>query len=126
MIVKKYFLIFLLLLISTTVCDASDHYIDYIITQKENLLKLDKGVEVFIDPTNDLTLDEVIHERFEINDDQNPNFGITASTVWIKFRVFNQTAENNLFLLVAQPSIDNITLHTTNTSGKWQSLQLGE
>jgi len=126
MIIKKYFLIFLLLLISTIVCDASDHKIDYIINQKEELLKLDKGVEVYIDQTNTLSLADILHKNFEINDDQNPNFGITSGTVWIKFRILNQTTEKNLYLLVAQPSIDNIALHTLNVSGKWQSLELGE
>ncbi len=126
MIFKKYFLIFLLLLINTIVCDASDHYVDYIINQKEELLKIDKGVGIFIDATNELPLNKVIRKKFEIIDEQNPNFGITASTVWIRFRVFNQTAVNNLSLLVAQPSIDKISLHTRDISGKWQSLELGE
>lgn len=126
MIVEKYFLIFLLILLSTIVHAASNRSVDYIITQKDELLKIDNGVEVYIDQTNALTLSDILHKDFEINNDKNPNFGITSGTVWIKFRVLNQTVENNFYLLIAQPSIDDIALHILDDSSKWQSLELGE
>lgn len=124
--IEKYYSILLFLLFYTLPGIASTEKVNYIFDNKAQLLKIDHGVAVFVDETNKLTIEDVVKQRFEMNTNEIPNFGITPNRVWVKFRILNQTDEKNLFLLVAQPSLDQITLYTTNHLGEWKELDLGE
>lgn len=126
MIIKKYYLILILLLFNSGISYASDGRIDYIFDNEQLLLGIDKGVGVYIDETKELSITDVVKKQFLIDTDSNLNFGITDSKVWIRFQIKNQTEEEDLFLMASQPSIDEISLYTQDPSGKWNGLDLGE
>lgn len=126
MIIKKYYLILILLFFNGGISYASDGRIDYIFDNDQLLFGINKGVGIYIDETKELSITDVVKKQFVIDADSNLNFGITDSKVWIRFQVKNQTEEEDLFIMASQPSIDRISLYTQNPSGKWDSLDLGE
>lgn len=54
-----------------------------------------------------------------------PNFGISASTYWLRIRLLNKTDRDNLLVQVDQPGLDRIEMHALR-DGKWYSEVLGE
>jgi len=127
MIFRKHLFI-LFVLISKTMLGlaANNNKDDYIFNDKEQLLKINNRVEVYIDSTNRLTINDIIKKRFDSNNAENLNFGITSHRIWIKFSVLNQTDEKNLLLVLAQPSLDKINVYTRNDLGEWRHSELGE
>lgn len=125
MIIKKCFSLLILLIFNAVFTSAFSQNIDYVYEKKEQLLKIDHGVAVFEDQSGQLKIDDVVKEDFIVNSAKIPNFGITVDKVWLKFRVYNQTDKYNLFLLVAQSTIDEISLYTKDYKGEWRKLTLG-
>lgn len=123
--IKKRFSLFLILVLSLAFFNAFSQNIQYSFSKKEQLLKIDQGVFTYVDTSARLTFADVIKESFQQEESKVPNFGISEDKIWIKFKVFNQTDAQNLLLLVAQPSIDDICLFIQSESGKWKELRLG-
>jgi two-component system NtrC family sensor kinase len=126
MVIKKYYLLLVLLLVNSAGVFAYDGGLSYIFNNQDVLFPIDKGVGVYIDETKELTITEIVKKQFQMDTDSNLNFGITDSKVWVKFQIKNQTEEENLFLMASQPSIDRISLYTLNPSGEWEIYDLGE
>jgi len=53
-----------------------------------------------------------------------PNFGITTSAVWLKFRVDNQSGQP-AYLEIRNPNIARLILYQRQVSGQWQADTLG-
>jgi signal transduction histidine kinase len=122
--VIKYFSLLIAFILNTSICSAFQD-VDYIFNEKEQLLKINNGVKVFVNKGKELTIEDVIQKEFVLNDSEIPNFGITVDQIWMKFKVWNQTDEKDLFLLIAQPSLDRVSFYTKNEIGAWKRFTLG-
>ncbi len=59
--------------------------------------------------------------RFIENTGDTPNFGITLSSIWVRFQVTNDLPEDKqMFLQLGYPLMEEIELYTTTDSGAWQ------
>ncbi len=126
MITKRSSLFLLILLfLNTAFSNGFSQDPDYIFDNKGKLLEIDNGIEVFVDESRQLEIDDIVKKNFIVNSAKTPNFGITTDKIWLRLRVHNQTNEHNLFLLVAQPSLDEICLYTKDQKGEWEKLRLG-
>jgi hypothetical protein len=58
-----------------------------------------RQVEILEDTSAALTFDEVkARGKFTPSSEDTPNFGVSASTFWIRLNIRNNSAEDNLFL----------------------------
>jgi signal transduction histidine kinase len=115
----------MLLILSAAFSSAFSQNVDYVYNEKEHLLKIDSGVAVFVDESKQLKIEDVVKQEFILNSAKVPNFGISVDRIWMRFQVHNQTDERDLFLLVAQSSLDRISLYTKDQHGKWGEFTLG-
>ncbi len=99
---------------------------DYVFSDETKLLKLNTQVEVFRDTKGDMGILDVVNQSFENISADNLNFGITSDRIWIRFRITNATENEQLFLIIDQPSLDKISLYTTIDSKRWLNYNLGE
>lgn len=73
-----------------------------------------KQVEILEDTSAALTIDEVnAHGKFTPSFEDTPNFGVSASAFWVRLNIRNNSAEDNLFLELAYPRIESVTLYST-------------
>lgn len=124
MIIKKCFSLLILLILSVA-SSAFSQNVSYVFNKEEQLLKIDNGVAVFVDKSKQLTIRDIVKQDFNINSAKVPNFGISVDKIWMRFQVHNQTDEHDLFLLVAQSSLDRISLYTKDEYGEWEEFNLG-
>ncbi|WP_442590992.1 sensor histidine kinase [Pedobacter sp. AW31-3R] len=90
------------------------------------ILRIDHDIFIFKDPSRTLGINEVIHKNFVRIDQEVPNLGITADRIWVKFTIRNQSPEENLLLVIAQPAIDSITLYRSFQHQIFHSANLGK
>ncbi|MEO6284209.1 MAG: 7TM diverse intracellular signaling domain-containing protein [Dyadobacter sp.] len=103
---KKNFLTFLLLLVTFT-AHASE------VTFTGTDVTIGKNVEVYEDTLGTSTISEVMASaKFVKSYEDTPNFGLSKSTFWIKFKIRNKTNDNNVFLELAYPRIESCYLYT--------------
>ncbi len=71
-----------------------------------------RHIETLEDPHNVLTYEDVIHsDKFVQSKEETPNFGVSSSAFWVKFRVRNMTSSNIIYLDLAYPSIHDCALY---------------
>lgn len=126
MITKKLSLLLCLLVTFIFSSFARQTQEKIVITNSEKLLKLEKGLSIFVDNTAKMQFSTIANQKFEASKDKVPNLGITSATIWVKLDILNHSDTENLFLLVEQPSIDKVSLYFTAKNGKWRKISLGE
>lgn len=86
----------------------------------ENIREIGARVQIFEDPTNQLTAPEVLASgKFIESNMKVPNPGITSSSFWIKFEINNRSDAEALLLELAQPATDEVELYTVLPDGKF-------
>jgi signal transduction histidine kinase len=84
---------------------------------QENIIG--RQIEVFEDKTAKLSFEQVrksaIDARFIQSLQTNPNFGVTNSVIWARFTIQNLSTEK-LFLEIAEPIIDSLSLYKIDSS----------
>jgi signal transduction histidine kinase len=68
--------------------------------------------------------DVLVSSNFVTLENQNINFGINNDVVWLKYNVRNETDENEKYLLINNPSLDNIELYLVQ-EGKVIQTEIG-
>ncbi|WP_158795765.1 7TM diverse intracellular signaling domain-containing protein [Pedobacter sp. L105] len=126
MTLKKVFSLLFLLITATSFAFAATNAPEIIVNNSQKLLKLDKGLAIFVDKSAKLPFSSIGSQKFEITTDKVPNLGITDATIWVKFNIRNQSDDEKLFLMVEQPAIDKINLYYLNKAGAWNTISLGE
>jgi len=92
---------------------------------------LARYIEIFEDRDNYFTI-EMVSEKKTIpslfrSTNGIINFSITDSTMWIRFRVVNNTLDNRKFLLeLAYTPIDYATLYTPESGNTFSAITLGD
>ena len=80
---------------------AGDSAPAVILTDEQGEYPLGLFVEILLDPTRELTIEEVSSPdyaaQFMPSQEEVPNFGYTTSAIWRRFRVRNETSQIRLF-----------------------------
>lgn len=123
--IKKLLLLLFVLLKITSLSFAGTD--DSVITfeHPQEPMKLDKGLSIFVDPSNTIPFQKIPGQQFKVSVDKVPSMGITNATIWVKFNVVNKTDVTKLLLMVEQPAIDRLSLYAQK-NGKWEKTSLGE
>jgi serine phosphatase RsbU (regulator of sigma subunit) len=88
------------------------------------------NMEYVEDPTGELTIYQVASSEydslFKRIRKENPNFGYTSSSYWLRFTIDNQTSrQEDFFLEFNYPLLDNIELYYKEAN-KWQIKKSGD
>lgn len=82
-------------------------------------LKITNQIYYLEDKNSSYSINDVIKKNnFQIINKKVPNFGITTSSIWLKFTIKNNTKNNNLLLNINQPIIDEIEFYTQDSTLK--------
>lgn len=84
--------------------------------------------DVFPDPTNQLTVDNVVSGEAagEFRPAAGPNFAHTADSIWLRFTVQNESdAINQWMLEVDRSDVDSLTFFRPDGSGGYASVETG-
>jgi signal transduction histidine kinase len=85
------------------------------------------SVQTLEDPTNTLTLKEIIlSSEFKHSSQDVPNLGVTNSSIWVQFAIRNYSNQNVLLIELANPIIDEVELYTILSDGTYIEKKLGE
>ncbi|MBB5634622.1 hypothetical protein HDE68_000507 [Pedobacter cryoconitis] len=123
---KKVFFLLIALSIHTVLTCSAAQDSTLVFKDDNKILRVENGISVFKDPSKTLTINEIIHRKFEYLNQKVPNLGITSDKIWIKFTVENQSQVESLMLVVAQPAIDSITLYRLEQHKLYASSKLGK
>src|SRR5438309_9260598 len=89
-------------------------------------LQIGKGVQILEDNTNALTLTDIVKsEHFKQYNKQVINLGVSPSTFWIQFTLFNHSNDGHLLLNVAQPTLNLAELYSIDAGGKFEVQKVG-
>lgn len=83
----------------------------YVYADETDQLLINNGVVYHIDESGGLSAEEASRQDFSQIAHDIPNLGIQSSPIWLKFQLTNRTAQENLLLMVEQPSLDLVSLH---------------
>jgi len=122
---KVLSVLFLLIAVTTLQLSAKDNG-EIVYSKPNQLLQVDHGISIFVDDSGKLSFNSILNQKFELSTDKVPNLGITESTIWVKLNIINRSGIEKLFLMVEQPAIDRVELHSRDVSGNWQTVSLGE
>ncbi len=86
-----------------------------------------KSIEYFEDKTDSKKIEEIsVSAIFKSHEKDVANFGLTNSSFWLHFTVFNNSDQPDLLLEVAQPLSDEIELYSKNRDGTFSVKQMGD
>ena len=125
--IKKNILLKVVLFLSFTAYFSNS---DAQAVYKDETQNMSLGTELFLfeDKSNKLEINEIEKiDKFEKSKKDVPNFGITTSTIWLKFSIKNQSKLNNLILQLNQPIIDEVSFYDFNSeTQKFDVSKMGE
>lgn len=123
---KKSIFAFFVMLLHVNVFGAS---IDSAIVYKDpdKMQKMSYNIFAFEDSTASLSFEEVLkNKKFSSVPLEVPNFGVKKSVFWLRFKINNQTDENQLLLQLSYPLMDEADLYTINPDGSYTVLKAGD
>jgi signal transduction histidine kinase len=84
-----------------------------------NNITIGKYLEIFSDPSDKLTINDVLKVNyFSASENIVPNLGISSTSFWIKFSIKNESDLDNLLLEYRQSFIDEIILYEIETKSQ--------
>jgi signal transduction histidine kinase len=93
-------------------------------------LNIGPHVEVLEDPGHEWTIEQVTTDfagRFRPSTTDNPSFGFTRSTIWLRFTLdLSDQAHKTWFLVQRHPIIDHLTLFTPDGAGGYREEHMGD
>lgn len=123
---KKILFLLLALTLNTALTYAATQDSTLVFKNEDQILRVENGISIFKDPSKTLTIADIIGRKFNYLNQKVPNLGITSDKIWVKFTIDNQSAAENLMLVIAQPAIDSITLYRINNHKLYTSSKLGK
>ncbi len=97
-----------------------------IFSDPNKIIRIGDYMSIFEDKSNAISFSEVYKYNYlKISDKKVPNLGVTNSTFWIKFSIFNLSSSNEIMLEVAQPTLNNISLLYLEENGKIKMISEG-
>jgi len=93
----------------------------------DSIIKIGNKVLLLEDKNNKLTINEALNSNLFIKSNQIvPNFQISKSTFWIKFKIKNNTSLKSLLLELPYPTIDSISFLSLNSKNTYIIEKTGE
>jgi len=93
----------------------------------DSIIKIGNKVLLLEDKNNKLTINEALNSNLFIKSNQIvPNFQISKSTFWIKFKIKNNTSLKSLLLELPYPTIDSISFLSLNSKNTYTIEKTGE
>lgn len=93
----------------------------------DSIIKIGNKVLLLEDKNNKLTINEALNSNLFIKSNQIvPNFQISKSTFWIKFKIKNNTSLKSLLLDLPYPTIDSISFLSLNSKNTYTIEKTGE
>lgn len=87
----------------------------------ERELSVGRSIDVLEDPDGDLTIEQVagaFSDRFVSSQTENPSFGFSSSTFWLRITVdMSSVSGQRWFLIQRHPIIDHLTLYSPVAPG---------
>ncbi|MCU0445476.1 MAG: SpoIIE family protein phosphatase [Microscillaceae bacterium] len=102
------------------------------LSPQRTIYEIGKFIYFYEDKTNQLTFTEIskpdFNPKFSISPKEALNFGVSASTIWIKFTLKNQEPAKikNWLISLDYPLIDYINLYESTASGQWKIHKNGD
>jgi len=125
---KKFFYLFCIcapLLVSSNVLKSVADTINF--SDVKRTLLIGNSVKLLEDPTNKLTIKDVmLSSDFKTSEQDVPNMGVTSSSIWVWFKVKNNSSQNLLLIELANPIIDEVELYTVLDNGTYTIKKIGE
>lgn len=86
------------------------------------------GKELFtLQPNKEIGFKEVLHSSdFVPSTVTVPNFGLSKSSIWLKFSISNQSSDNHLVLHIAYPELDKVELFSPGKNGDYEHISSGK
>lgn len=83
-----------------------------ILTDQITEYPLGLNLEIFEDKTKQLTINEVVKQKFTPNQEKEPNLGNIKSAIWVRFRVKNTASQRQKWhLILADARMGNIEVY---------------
>ncbi|MBQ0754238.1 MAG: sensor histidine kinase [Gammaproteobacteria bacterium] len=96
----------------------------------ERELSVGRSIDVLEDPDGDLTIEQVagaFSDRFVSSQTENPSFGFSSSTFWLRITVdMSSVSGQRWFLIQRHPIIDHLTLYSPVAPGVWVPTEMGD
>lgn len=119
-------ILLLSLLLFLTGLAAQSQSIRVILDNEQDVLNI-KNRCGYIELTEDsLGIEEIEKLNFTPVDKDVPNFGISASTFWIKLEIENKTNSKEYILQVSQPILDKVEFYYRNSDSSFAMFDVGE
>lgn len=117
-----------LLMLCILICSFvfSAHAQPPVIIKDSSAHQLGKHMAFFV-PSHEMTVDEVVQERFTVLQEAVPNLGTFKHSVWLKFELINIGKSNSFYLLIDNPNIEHATLYWQGKdSGTYNTLYVSK
>ncbi|MCB1191507.1 MAG: sensor histidine kinase [Leptospiraceae bacterium] len=112
-------LIFLFLLYSQTLLGNDQDHPIVVLSDETDSVSIGRLISFYEDKTGDLRIADVkkpeFESKFKVSDQENPNFGLTNSSYWVKILLINTSKTKKKYILESGfPLIDSIELYYPN------------
>jgi signal transduction histidine kinase len=103
-------------------------------TQSVNLLtdpskyyRLDKNVEVYIDKSNSLDINQITSPAYDAQfaNRGNLTFGYLKDAIWIRVKSRNVSTNSTWYLEIPAPFLEYVDFYQFNANGKWDLTEAG-
>ena len=96
-------------------------------SDQQEEMNIGKNVWIMVDSTEKMNIKDVINsEKFESNNEDVPTFWFTSATIWFKFKIKNNSSNEDLLLKVGAPLIDETALFYADDHNQWHSTKIGQ
>lgn len=122
--IKQQWIVGLLLLLLN--CKIQAVAATLVLDDSKSDYNLNLHSEWFEDPEKTLSLSEVLalpEHAFKTGLGENPNLGYTASALWLRFTLKNNSSQSIWFLEMAYPRIDAMQLYMLQANGSYRKLR---
>lgn len=96
----------------------------------EKIYNLSGFVQVMEDPTNQLTIDDVVLPKYSLRfraDEDGQSHGFSDDTYWFKFKLRNELYSTTDWMLeINYPVLDEVEFYFLDSDGVWQMVKLGD
>lgn len=87
------------------------------ITDSNQTVALENYLEQYVDKNAVSSLDDVLRKNFQSTSGAVPNYEPYVKSVWLKFKIVNNTAASSLYLNIAFANLGEVTLYQKKDSG---------
>jgi signal transduction histidine kinase len=109
-------LVHILLLLN---CDSFSQT-PYLLADTASIHRLDKHIEIFIDPTDSISIDQVVSSSFQNRfqpSKSNLTFGYMKSSIWLKVKVKTIAPKLNWYLEIPAPFLEYVDFYQSSENG---------